>query len=239
MINGERLLGSLMGGGLGRSSAGRRASSLGRGLLGGGAMTLLGGVAVAAFEHVSQKRSAAATRPPTSAPPPPPGSPAGGAPPPPPGMSAPPPPPQGPSAAPPPPEATAAPPPTGAAPQGGGAAAAALVLVRAMIAAAKADGVIDADERGRILGRLEEDSASDEERAFVVAEMDRPLDLDGLLAAVDGPGMAAQVYAASLLAIEVDTPAERMYLQLLAARLGLDAATVASLHEQTGTPPLG
>ena len=51
MINGERLLGSLMGGGLGRSSARRRASSLGRGLLGGGAMTLLGGVAVAAFEH--------------------------------------------------------------------------------------------------------------------------------------------------------------------------------------------
>ena len=238
MINGERLLGSLMGGGLGRSSARRRASSLGRGLLGGGAMTLLGGVAVAAFEHVSQKRSAAATRPPTGAPPPPPGSPAGGAPPPPPGMSAPPPPPEA-TAAPPPPATTAAPPPTGAAPQGGGAAAAALVLVRAMIAAAKADGVIDADERGRILGRLEEDSASDEERAFVVAEMDRPLDLDGLLAAVDGPSMAAQVYAASLLAIEVDTPAERMYLQLLAARLGLDAATVASLHEQTGTPPLG
>jgi uncharacterized membrane protein YebE (DUF533 family) len=41
-----------------------------------------------------------------------------------------------------------------------------------------------------------------------------------------------EIYVASLLAIEVDTPAERAYLSLLAARLGLDEPLVAELHEQ-------
>ena len=41
------------------------------------------------------------------------------------------------------------------------------------------------------------------------------------------PEMAEQVYAASVLAVEVDSDAERNYLQRLAAALKLDGATVA------------
>ena len=52
-------------------------------------------------------------------------------------------------------------------------------------------------------------------REFVQAEMRRPFDVDGL-PEVPNPKTAVEVNAASLLAIEVDTPAERDYLRRLA-----------------------
>ena len=53
-------------------------------------------------------------------------------------------------------------------------------------------------------------------------------------AQASSPELAVQVYAASLLAIEVDTAAERAYLRDLAARLGLDASAVARVHQALG-----
>ena len=64
--------------------------------------------------------------------------------------------------------------------------------------------------------------------------MARPLDLKALLHEVSSPQMAAEVYAASLLAIEVDTPAERGYLSQLAQGLGLDEGAVQRLHLTLG-----
>lgn len=49
------------------------------------------------------------------------------------------------------------------------------LMIRAMIMAAKADGVIDARERGMIEAHLTE--ATPEERAFVAAEMEKPVDV--------------------------------------------------------------
>ena len=48
--------------------------------------------------------------------------------------------------------------------------------------------------------------------------------------AARNPAEAAEIYTASLLAIDVDNAAERGYLSLLAARLKLDAELVAHLH---------
>jgi len=64
----------------------------------------------------------------------------------------------------------------------------------------------------------------------VVEEMSKPLDIDSLVRAVPNKQVASQVYAASLLAIEVDTDQERRYLQDLASALGLDGQAVAYLH---------
>jgi uncharacterized membrane protein YebE (DUF533 family) len=66
--------------------------------------------------------------------------------------------------------------------------------------------------------------------------MTRPLDIDGLAAEARTPAVAAEVYAASILAIDIDTEAERQYLRELARRLGLDAGTVQRLHQLTGAP---
>ena len=48
--------------------------------------------------------------------------------------------------------------------------------------------------------------------------------------------VAAQVYAASLFAIDVNTNAERQYLKELAQALSLDADAVKRIHDMTGTP---
>lgn len=110
------------------------------------------------------------------------------------------------------------------------------LVLRAMLSAAKADGAVDDTEIQRIVGQIDDDGVSPEEKQFLLAELRKPLDLDALVAAVPGPAVAAQVYGASLLAIDLDTEAEAAYLRRLAAALGLDAATVARLHQLTGAP---
>lgn len=231
MFDPERLLGQML---LGNVTGGRpRRKGRAIGGLGGGlgraatsaqGLTLLAGLAVAAYEHLQEKRGAPAGGPAGAAPPPPPpGAPV-------PSATA------GVAPAPPPlpPEAL------GARPAGGhvpapaaspGSPPRARLLLEAMIDAAKADGRIDEVERGRILARLDEQGPDPEARAWLEAEMARPMALDRVVADAGGdPLLAAQVYAAARLAIDCDTPAERGYLSMLAARLGLAEEVVAELE---------
>ena len=110
----------------------------------------------------------------------------------------------------------------------------ALVLVRAMINAAKADGQIDVNEQQKITAKLSE--VGQEELEFVQAELAKPLNFDFLADA--SPDLAVQVYAASLMAINLDTLEESQYLQQLAQGLELDAKTVNAIHAQLGLSPL-
>jgi uncharacterized membrane protein YebE (DUF533 family) len=110
----------------------------------------------------------------------------------------------------------------------------ALLAIRAMVSAAKADGVIDPHEYQRILGQLKEAGADDAARAFVEDEMRKPLDVDSLVQSVTRPEEAVEIYAASLLAIDVDTEKERQYLQILASRLGLGPDVVQRIHQTLG-----
>ena len=55
------------------------------------------------------------------------------------------------------------------------------LMIRAMIQAAKADGEIDAEERAKIMDHLSD--ASEDEIAFVEAELAAPVDVDALAAA--------------------------------------------------------
>ena len=64
----------------------------------------------------------------------------------------------------------------------------------------------------------------------------RLADPAALAAAAPDPVVAAQLYAASLLAIRVDSEAERAYLRDLAGRLGLDPETVVQLHHALNAP---
>jgi uncharacterized membrane protein YebE (DUF533 family) len=110
------------------------------------------------------------------------------------------------------------------------------LLVRAMIAAAKADGHVDQAEMRKIIGRVEEGGVSDAEKSFVMSELAAPVDVAALAAEARSPGQAAEVYAASLIAIDADSEAERQHLRALAQALRLDRETVAQLHAMTGAP---
>jgi uncharacterized membrane protein YebE (DUF533 family) len=108
-------------------------------------------------------------------------------------------------------------------------------VLKAMINAAKADGQIDPGEMQRIVGELQETGMGQEAQRYVLTEMKKPLDTQALMAAAKGrPTLAAQIYAASLLAIEVDTPAEKKYLDQLAAGLGLKPEVTQRIRDMVG-----
>lgn len=103
-------------------------------------------------------------------------------------------------------------------------------LVRAMIAATKADGKIDAEEKTAIFEKLETMELSAEEKAWVFDELSSPLDINAVVARADTPEHAAEIYAASLVAITSDTPAERAYLEALAVKLKLEPGLVTEIQ---------
>jgi uncharacterized membrane protein YebE (DUF533 family) len=108
------------------------------------------------------------------------------------------------------------------------------LTVQAMVNAAKADGRIDEDEMQKIVGELQEDGVTQAEREYLLAEVRKPLNTAEIVRAVPNRQVAAQLYTASLLAIEVDTPAEQTYLQNLARDLKLDAQVVRQIHSTLG-----
>lgn len=112
-------------------------------------------------------------------------------------------------------------------------------LIRAMICAAKADGRISDVEYGRIMRRATEAQLDPESRAFLEAELNRPMNMEEVLKDVSCPEHAAEIYAASLVAIESDGAVEKAYLQMLAARLGLDADLVAEIHRSAAETETG
>lgn len=101
-----------------------------------------------------------------------------------------------------------------------------LFLVRAMIAAARADGHIDDAERARIMDKVKISGVDSEAEQFLNEELRNPVDIDAIVAAANTEEERVELYTASRLAIDADTRAERGYLDLLAGRLGLPDALV-------------
>ena len=96
-------------------------------------------------------------------------------------------------------------------------------LIRAMIAAANADGAIDGDERSRILERALTAGLSPQTQQFLLAQIATPAALSEIISQTR-EGLKRETYGASLMAISNDTDAESAYLNALAAGLGLTAA---------------
>jgi uncharacterized membrane protein YebE (DUF533 family) len=126
--------------------------------------------------------------------------------------------------------------PVHAAPQGSGFAEGdhddqerALIMLRAMIAAAAADGEIDDAERARILGNLKQAGLDDEAAGYLDQEFANPLDAGGLAGLSSTPEVAAQIYTAARLVIDPDTEEEQTFLADLSASLGLEADLVTHI----------
>ena len=96
-----------------------------------------------------------------------------------------------------------------------------LALVRAMISAAKADGHIDGAERNRIEAQIAALQIGREEQRFLIDQLNAPSDPIAIARLSGGLEQAAEIYAASALAVDIDTPEERRYLDRLADALHL------------------
>jgi len=111
----------------------------------------------------------------------------------------------------------------------------AAVLLRAMINAAKSDGELDSEEQRKITEHLGD--VSEEEAAFVRHELAAPMDLDGLVASVPS-GLEQQVYLMSLMAIDLDSKEEAVYLDSLRKGLNMSEQASNHIHDQLGAPKL-
>lgn len=216
MFDPQRLLGQLLGDALG-GQFGHRGKKRGGGMsfgtkaqLGIGAL----GIAMAAYEHYTSQRSQSAPQPMPAAPAPRPAAPVAAA--------------MGMPSAPPPPPPSAFDPARLSPDQ-----ADAVLLVRAMIAAAAADGVIDAGERQRVLQRASTAGVDAETFAFLEAELAVPKSADDI-GAMTRPGLTREAYAAAALAIDLDTESERRFLQTLGNALGLGEDDRIAIHQQIG-----
>jgi len=76
----------------------------------------------------------------------------------------------------------------------------------------------------------------EEMRAFVLTEMERPLDMDEIVSGGTCMETAAEIYTASLLIADPSGPAEQGCLAMLAARLKLDPGLVAHIHANAARP---
>lgn len=100
---------------------------------------------------------------------------------------------------------------------------AAMHIIKAMIAAAAADGRIDDTEYARIVGAAGGAAASPEAKAFLERELRSPATAAQLAREVSSAEEALQVYTAARVAIDADNASEKGFLAELASALGIDA----------------
>ena len=124
---------------------------------------------------------------------------------------------------------TAAPPAT-AAPEPSGAAK--LNLVKAMIAAAKADGHLDGEEMRRIREAIATHELDNEAKTFLLDALSAPTDAASIARLAQNQQQACEIYVASRLVIGDDTPEERRYMEELAAALKLPGTLTGQLDSE-------
>ncbi len=106
------------------------------------------------------------------------------------------------------------------------------IILRAMIAAAKADGHVDAEEQTKLFDVVDVLDLDNDDKAFMMDELRAPLDVGAVVRDVEGVEAASEVYLASRIVIAEPDAAEAAYLRDLAARLSLPPALVAQLDAQ-------
>ncbi|WP_323846000.1 DUF533 domain-containing protein [Microbulbifer magnicolonia] len=105
------------------------------------------------------------------------------------------------------------------------------LMLHAMVAAAQADGHIDEREQRNIIGALEgqlEKHELKELQQFLAT----PVDMDQIVARVNDPATAFDVYLVSAMTINEDNPREHAYMEQLAEKLGISEQAAHLIEEQ-------
>ncbi len=105
-------------------------------------------------------------------------------------------------------------------------------MLRAMIAATLADGIVDADERKRLDDAVAAAGVESDGRAWLEKELAEPFDVDDIAEQVNDPDTAARIYAAARLAIDPDTLQEREFLRVLADALDVPGEAAERLEAE-------
>ncbi|WP_411380147.1 tellurite resistance TerB family protein [Pseudomonas sp. MPB26] len=108
-------------------------------------------------------------------------------------------------------------------------------VLRALIAAAKADGRIDESEHQLISTELGRHTDDPQLQQRLDAEVAKPLDTADFAEFASDPAVAAEVYLASVMMVDDQQGAERDYLDDLAGQLQIDAQLQLHLEQKAKT----
>jgi uncharacterized membrane protein YebE (DUF533 family) len=106
------------------------------------------------------------------------------------------------------------------------------LIIKAMIAAAKADGHVDAEEMQRIESTLKEAGADAGLQTMLHNELNKPLDPSEIARLAQSPQQASEIYLASLIVVDEQNFMEKAYLQELAKQLQLAPEVTFQLEQQ-------
>ena len=104
------------------------------------------------------------------------------------------------------------------------------ILLKAMIAAAKADGHVNSKEVTAIEEQITKLGLGDDTAALIQDEIAKPLDVKEVAALANDQAMAAEIYLVSAVIINRENSMEREYIENLAEEMGLPDALVAQLQ---------
>ena len=105
-------------------------------------------------------------------------------------------------------------------------------ILKALVAAAKADGHVDERERALIEGEFTKLDNDQELQHWLHAELNKPLDPTDVARAASTPEMAAEMYIASVMLVDEENFMEKSYLDELARQLKLEPGLKAELEKQ-------
>ncbi|PID45326.1 MAG: hypothetical protein CSB47_09070 [Proteobacteria bacterium] len=106
-----------------------------------------------------------------------------------------------------------------------------MTLLKAMIAAAKADGHVDEMEMAEIQKQIDALGLTGDIAGFVQREIASPTSLEALAALSDSPETAAEIYLVSSVVVNKENEVERAYLEALTTALGLPDSLLAELEK--------
>lgn len=107
-----------------------------------------------------------------------------------------------------------------------------VTLIKAMIAAANADGHIDAQEQAAVFEAVNEMQLEPADKALIFDTLQNPPDIQTIASMSNGLEQSSEIYLASRMAIDPDHPLEKRYLDDLAQQLALPADFVTHLEGQ-------
>jgi uncharacterized membrane protein YebE (DUF533 family) len=107
-----------------------------------------------------------------------------------------------------------------------------LTVIKAMIAAARADGHIDAQEQQRIFQAVDKMELSSEDKGLVFDYLQKDISIQELAKSISSMELKAEIYLASCLVIDPDHPAEREHLDKLGSALALPKELLQQLELQ-------
>lgn len=109
------------------------------------------------------------------------------------------------------------------------------ILLKAMIAAANADGHIDLHERKSIQSRIGELDIVPDAARFIQEALAQPISIQEIAAQADSPESAAEIYLVSRTLIDKENEQEKAYLETLAKALKLEPELVTQLEAQVAS----